>query len=193
MTRKGKAAELLNDKGTERPRAPDPPPGFRSHHRTQGAAPSPEPRAREWVDEALPLATQPAYKEQVNRILEDPEARDDDIQPIVYPDVCDIQSGVRGVPDYMPKKYQYKSPTDEERSPLGALLRQMPNHLLFVRWKRTPGTIQEFRDREPPIWRDIMAWIEWRGEFLYRTTTSDWYPSWVQEIRDLPSIVYTEP
>ena len=115
--------------------------------------------------------TQPAYEEQVNRILEDPEARDDDIQPIVYPNVHDIRSGICGVPDYMPKKYQYKPPTDKERSPLGALLHQMPGHLLFVRWKRTLGTIQEFRDREPPIWRDIMAWVEWRGEFLYRTMT----------------------
>ena len=137
--------------------------------------------------------TQPAYEEQVNRILEDPEARDDDIQPIVYPNVRDIRSGVRGVPDYMPRKYQYKLPTDEERSPLGALLRQVPDNLLFVRWKRTPCTIQEFRDSEPPIWRDIMAWIEWRGEFLYRTMMPDWYPPWVQEIRDLPSIAYTDP
>ena len=82
-------------------------------------APSPEPRAGEWIKEdPLPVA-QPAYEEKVNQILENRVAGDGGVPPAPYPNVLDVQSGVPGVPDYIPQNYQYNPPTEKERSPEG--------------------------------------------------------------------------
>ena len=69
----------------------------------------------------------------------------------------------------------------------------MPEHLLFVRWKHTQCSLDDFRTREPPIWRNISTWIKWRAEFIYRTLSPDNDPPWVQEIKVLPKIRYYDP